>query len=98
MYNRCIKFEWDPGESARNEAKHGIDFLSAQDLWDDENRIEIHAPHPLEDRGILIARYHEKIRAAVYTLRGGAIRMISVRRARKKEVNLYEKENASQNQ
>ena len=98
MYNKCMKFEWDPDKSARNEAKHGIDFLSAQALWDDENRIEIQAPYPLEDRGVLIARYHEKIWAAVYTLRGGAIRMISVRRARKKEVNLYEKENAGQDQ
>jgi len=92
-----MKFEWDPDKSVSNEEKHGIDFLTAQELWEDENRIEIHAPYPVEDRGILIARYHEKIWAAVFTLRGGAIRIISVRRARKREVNLYEKENVSQN-
>jgi uncharacterized DUF497 family protein len=84
-------------KSVSNEEKHGIDFLAAQELWEDENRIEICAPYPVEDRRILLARYHEKIWAAVYTLRGEAIRIVSVRRARKKEVNLYEKENVSQN-
>jgi uncharacterized DUF497 family protein len=98
MYNNDMKFEWDPDKSVSNEAKHGIDFSSAQNLWEDENRIEIHAPYPLEDRIVLIARYAEKLWAAVYTLRGDAIRIISVRRARKREVNLYEKENAGQNQ
>jgi uncharacterized DUF497 family protein len=93
-----MKFEWDPDKSLSNEAKHGIDFFSAQDLWEDENRIEVHAPYPVENRSILIAGYHEKIWAAVYTLRADAIRIISVRRARKKEVNLYEKESAGQNQ
>jgi uncharacterized DUF497 family protein len=93
-----MKFEWDPDKSVSNEKKHGIDFLSAQDLWEDENRIEIQAPYPIEDRGILIARYHKKVWAAVYTLRDDAIRIISVRRARKKEVKLYEKESTGQNQ
>jgi uncharacterized DUF497 family protein len=51
---------------------------------------------PWENRDILIARYHEKIWVAVYTLRGDAVRIISVRRARKREANLYEEE--SQNQ
>jgi uncharacterized DUF497 family protein len=40
MYDNNIKFEWDPGKSAGNKAKHGIDFLSAQGLWEDENRYE----------------------------------------------------------
>jgi uncharacterized DUF497 family protein len=92
-----MKFEWNSEKSVSNEEKHGIDFLAAQELWEDENRIEIYAPYPVEDRRILLARYHEKIWAAVYTLRGEAIRIMSVRRARKKEVNLYEKENVSQN-
>ena len=98
MYNMSMKFEWDPDKSVSNEAKHGIDFSSAQNLWEDENRIEIHAPYPLEDRIVLIARYAEKLWAAVYTARGDAVGIISVRRARTREVNLYEKENAGQDQ
>ena len=88
-----MKFEWDKEKSRINKAKHGIDFETARDLWLDENRIEIHAPHPLEDRMIIIGKYQDKLWAAVFTPRGDTIRIISVRRARKREVSLYEKEN-----
>lgn len=88
-----MKFEWDPRKSVANMAKHGIDFETARALWLDENRIEIEAPHPVEARKILIARLHGKPWTAVYTIRGeSAIRLISVRRSREKEVVLYEKE------
>jgi len=89
-----MKFEWDPDKSVINNAKHGIDFVSAQSLWVDENRIEIHASYPVEDRWILIAKCADKVWAAVYTVRSDTIRIISVRRARKREVDLYEKEDA----
>jgi hypothetical protein len=87
-----MKFEWDEGKSKSNNLKHGIDFEMAKGLWLDEDRIEIHAPHPVEDRRITIAELNENIWTAVYTLRKGKIRIISVRRARRKEETLYEKE------
>ena len=87
-----MKFDWDDEKSKSNQHKHGIDFEAAKNLWLDEGRIEIHAPHPMENRRVLIAKFHNKIRASIYTLRDDTIRIISVRRARKKEVNLYEKE------
>jgi uncharacterized DUF497 family protein len=93
VYNLCVKFEWDEDKSRINKAKHGIDFETARDLWLDENRIEIHAPHPLEDRMIIIGKREDKLWSAVYTRRDDAIRIISVRRARKREASLYEKEN-----
>ena len=88
-----MKFEWDEDKSRINRAKHGIDFETARDLWLDENRIEIHAPHPLEDRMIIIGKCQDKLWSVVYTMRDDAIRIISVRRARKREASLYEKEN-----
>jgi uncharacterized DUF497 family protein len=87
-----MQFEWDEGKSRLNNLKHGIDFEMAKGLWLDKNRIEIHAPHPIENRWITIAELNDKIWAAVYTLRKGKIRIISVRRARNKEEILYEKE------
>ncbi|MFH0933295.1 MAG: BrnT family toxin [Nitrospirota bacterium] len=36
-----------------NRVKHGIDFEIAKGLWLDENRIEIQAPHPIENRHII---------------------------------------------
>jgi uncharacterized DUF497 family protein len=83
-------FEWDPPKSIANQEKHGIDFETAKRLWSDENRVEIHASHPVEDRWILIAKRGEKLWTAIYTFRGSAIRIISVRRSREKEVDLYD--------
>ncbi len=90
-----MRFEWDPAKSAANRIKHGIDFTEAKDLWLDENRIEIHLPYPVESRRIIIAKLNNKHWTAVYTMRSGNIRIISVRRSREKEVLLYGKEKNS---
>ncbi|MDI7258591.1 MAG: BrnT family toxin [Thermodesulfobacteriota bacterium] len=93
-----MKYEWDEGKSKINQDKHGIDFETANNLWLDEDRVEIYAPYPIEDRSIIIAKYHHKLWAAIYTIRDDTIRIISVRRARKREVNLYEKESVGKKQ
>jgi hypothetical protein len=84
-------FEWDPQKSIANKEKYGIDFETAKRLWTDENRVEIHAPHPVEDRWILLGKKDDKLWTVIYTLRGTAIRIISVRRSREKEEDLYDK-------
>lgn len=89
-----MKFEWDTAKSESNRKKHGIDFQTAQGLWRDELRIEIYAPHPVENRRIIIAQFKGKLWTSVYTMRGNTARIISVRRSSAKEVKLYEKENA----
>lgn len=83
-------FEWDTRKSIANKEKHGIDFETAKRLWSDGNRVEIHAAHPMEDRWILIARKGDKLWTAIYTWRGNTIRIISARRSREKEADLYE--------
>ncbi len=89
-----MSFEWNDEKSRKNMSKHGIDFDTAKALWDDPNRVEIHAPHPIENRNILVGKIWKKLWASIFTTRGNAIRIISVRRARKKESILYEqKEN-----
>ena len=85
-----MPFEWDLRKSIANKEKHGLDFETAKILWSDDNRVEIHAPSPVEDRWILIGKKDNKLWTAIFTLRGKAIRIISVRRSRKKEVYLYE--------
>jgi len=87
-----VKFEWDSAKSDTNRKKHGIDFHAAKELWHDEHLIEIQAPHPVENRSIIIGLIQGKLWTAIYTMRDDAIRIISVRRSRKKEVELYEKE------
>jgi uncharacterized protein len=85
-----MPFDWDFQKSLANKEKHGIDFETAKRLWLDENRVEIHAHHPVEDRWIMIGRKDEKLWTAIYTWRGNTIRIISVRRSREKEAELYE--------
>ena len=98
MYNNDVKFEWDPQKSSTNRLKHKIDFESAKSLWGDTDRIEIRAPHPLENRYILIGKIGKQLWSAVYTLRGETIRMISVRRSKKQEMKLYEQEKTRKEQ
>ena len=38
-----MEFEFDPRNSASNKKKHGIDFIEAQVLWDDPDRLEVPA-------------------------------------------------------
>ena len=38
-----MKFEFDPVKGEINSIKHQIDFLEAQKLWNDVNRLEISA-------------------------------------------------------
>jgi len=85
-----MRFEWDPIKSATNNSKHGMDFESAKDLWRDDNRVEIHVPYPDEERFIIIGKLYNKHWTAVYTMRDTKIRIISVRRSREKEVQLYD--------
>jgi uncharacterized DUF497 family protein len=71
-----MPFEWDPRKSIANKEKHGIDFESAKRLLSDENWVEIHASHPVEDRWILIGKEDDKLWTAIYTWCGNAIRII----------------------
>jgi uncharacterized DUF497 family protein len=86
-----MKFEWDTQKSRVNKAKHGIDFDAAKEIWNDMNRLEIQTSYPIENRRILIGKIGERLWSAVYTQRKNVTRIISVRRARKREANLYEK-------
>ncbi|MBL0700661.1 MAG: BrnT family toxin [Desulfosarcina sp.] len=58
-------------------------------MWNDTHRVEILTSYPLENRSILIGKINKKLWTAIFTMRGNAIRIISVRRVRKKETELY---------
>lgn len=84
------QFEFDPEKSAKNKEKHGIDFIEAQSLWDDPDILEIPAKTEDEPRFLVIGRIGSKHWSAIVTYRNYNIRIISVRRSRIEEVNLYE--------
>ena len=87
-----MEFEFDPGTSATNRAKHGIDFLRAQDLGEDPHRVEVPARTVGEPRWLVVARIGEVHWSAVVTYRDLRIRIISVRRSRSDEVSIYEQD------
>jgi len=84
-----MDFEFDPAKSAANLKKHGIDFIGAQALWSDPDRLEVPAGSLDEPRTQVIGRIGELLWSAFITLRGGRIRIISVRRARDEEKEAY---------
>ena len=85
-----MKFEYDPAKSVSNLEKHGIGFDQAQALWDDPWLIEAPAKTEDEPRVLSIGKIDVNHWAAVWTLRGDMVRIISVRRARKEEIGYYE--------
>ena len=87
-----MTFEFDPLKSASNKAKHGIDFVEAQALWQDDGLAESMSKVNLagEVRFLAIGRIDGKHWTAICTFRGMSVRIISVRRARQEEVAYYD--------
>ncbi len=85
-----MNFEYDSEKCESNKQKHGIDFSAAQALWDDPDRIEIPVITADEPRFLVIGIINGKHWSGIITYRGETIRIISVRRSRKEEVNIYE--------
>jgi uncharacterized protein len=88
-----VNFEWDQWNIQKNEEKHGISVLEAQSAFYDEKIIVFddmqHSSE--EERYICYARsaYNNTLMIA-FTIRNKKIRIISARRASKKERNVYE--------
>jgi len=82
-------FEFDPNKSEVNKLKHGIDFYLARRLWKDPRRIEIPARWIDEPCFLIIACMDKDIWSAIYTLMNKRIRIISVRKARENEKEIY---------
>lgn len=84
-----MEFEYDSNKSKANKQKHGIDFEEAKILWNDVRRVEIEARTIGEPRKLLIAEKESDIWSAIFTLRNKKIRIISVRKSRKNEKEIY---------
>jgi uncharacterized protein len=84
-----MDFEFDPAKSEKNLSKHGIDFIQAQKLWQDEARLVITARSLDEPREAIIARIGRNCWTGIYTIRDHKIRIISVRKSRDEEKQSY---------
>ena len=85
-----MEFEFDKRKSKTNKKKHGIDFVEARGLWNDPDRIEIPAVTIDEPRFIVIGKISDTHWSTIITYRGEKVRIISVRRSRREEIEIYE--------
>ena len=88
-----LSFEWDIEKAKSNEQKHGISFDEASTVFADPLSLTMHDPlhSENEERFILIGASHKnRMLIVVHTERGDNIRIISARKATKKERSYYE--------
>jgi uncharacterized protein len=84
-----MDFEYDPEKSKRNLEKHGIAFDEAMLLWEGHEPLVVPARSEDEERFALIGEYQKRLWTAIFTVREGRIRIISVRRSRDGEAKGY---------
>jgi hypothetical protein len=84
-----MEFEFDPEKSKSNKDKHGIDFNEGQKLWEDPDHIVIPAKNLDEPRFLVIGKIRDKIWSSIITIRNQKIRIISIRRSRNNEKEIY---------
>ena len=90
-----MEFEYNEKKNQINKEKHGIDFVEAQKLWQDEEALVI--PANIVDNEIryaLISKKLTKCFIAIFTIRDDIYRIISVRRCRKNEEKNYDNNNS----
>lgn len=85
------KFEWDPAKAATNRRLHGVSFEQASKVFTDQNPIEwADAREDYgEDRSVRLGQADGRMLVVVYTEREDRIRIISARRAKRAEHDLY---------
>ncbi len=89
-----LRFSWDNRKNKTNLKKHGISFDEAQTVFFDENAVEFFDPDHSENENRFIMlglSYRLRILVVCHCLRENdtEIRIISARKATKKEQKVY---------
>jgi uncharacterized protein len=89
-----ILFEWDDAKNRENKRKHGVSFEEAQAVFFDENAIRFFDPdHSADEDRFLMLGISIKLRVLVvchcFRVDDSIIRIISARKANKKEAATY---------
>ena len=87
-----MQYEWDERKNAANKEKHGVDFTLAEEFcWDTAlETIDDRADYG-ETRWIALGLIGDRVHVMIYTFRNDNIRIISLRKANRREVDYYEK-------
>jgi len=90
-----LSFQWDEDKARTNLVKHGISFTEATTVFGDPLSVTIPDPEhsQAEDRFIILGHSHQqRFLVVVFTERGDSIRVISARRASRRERRDYEED------
>lgn len=92
MYLNNIEFEWDENKKILNIKQHDLDFRDGWMVFEQPiiERIDDRYDYA-EIRWIALGKMLDVIVVVIYTLRRQKIRIISLRKANKKEREIYEK-------
>ena len=89
-----LVFEWDDKKNALNIRKHSVSFEDAQTVFFDENAIEFDDPdHSIQEERFILLGLSQSLKVLVvchcYRIVESKIRIISARKATKKEQGAY---------
>ncbi|MGQ7934677.1 BrnT family toxin [Paraburkholderia sp. D1E] len=90
MYNKSNGIEFDPAKDQINRSKHGVSLALAECFEWDRALDALDDRHAYgEPRFFAYGLIDGRVYCLVYTLRGETLRVISLRKANKREVNDY---------
>jgi uncharacterized protein len=92
-------FEWDDAKADVNYRKHGVDFETATEIFTDPfavERADLSHEGSGEERLLITGMAANRLLTAVYTTRGERIRLISARRATRREHDNYYRQNSQE--
>ncbi len=89
-----LRFDWDRSKAAKNHRKHGVSFEEAETIFSDEFARLIDDPDHSgdEDRFLLLGlsvRLRTLVASHCYRKAGDVVRIISARKATRKERDIY---------
>jgi uncharacterized DUF497 family protein len=86
-----MRFEWDEQKAAQNLTKHKVPFDFAARVFDDPYRLDAEdTRHDYrEERRLTLGRIEWRLYVVAYTMRGEIVRLISARKANRREQRKY---------
>ncbi len=88
-----MEFEWDPDKATSNLAKHGVSFAEAATVFGDPMAVTFADPDHSSDEDLFLTFGHSAdghLLVVSHTDREDRTRIISARRATRKERRVYE--------
>lgn len=91
-YIEHVSYEWDPAKARENLRKHGVDFADAALVLEDDDGLTVaDEASTSEERFITLGMDPlGRVLVVVYTLRADTVRLISARKATRREKRQYE--------